>query len=107
MAVSYEIGEELDDVKISWPNPETGEPRDFSTGWTFEFKVGVLDSVAVLTKTTGITGAATFPNITIAFAADELNIAAATYVGQIKCRRTADSKDLIQQFDFPVTRVVT
>lgn len=107
MAVEYEIGEELDDIHISWPDPNTGEPRDFSTGWTFELKVGMLGSVAVLTKTTGITGNNVFPNIVIAFAADELNLAAATYVGQIKARRTSDNKDLIQQFEFPIKQVVT
>jgi hypothetical protein len=108
MAVSYEIGEELDDLHVSWPDPRTGQPRDFSGGlWAFEFKVGDLDSVAVLTKTTGITGAATFPNVVIAFAPDELNIAAKNYTGQVKARRSADNKDLICQFEFPVTRVVT
>jgi hypothetical protein len=107
MAVAYEIGEELDDVKISWPNPETGEPRNFASGWTFEFKVGQLGQVATLTKTTGITGSATFPNIVISFAAGELEIAAATYTGQVRARRTADNKDLICQFEFPVNQVVT
>ena len=107
MAVSYEIGEELDDIHVSWPDPATGLPRDFSTGWTFELKIGQLGAVAVVTKTTGIVGDDVFPNIVIAFAAGELDIADATYTGQIKARRTADSKDLIGQFEFPVTRVVT
>jgi hypothetical protein len=108
-AIEYEIGEELDDLKITWLDPlEDGSNiRDFSSGWTFEFKLGVLDSAAVLTKTTGITGAATAPNIIIAFAPEELVVAKNTYTGQLRARRTSDSKDLVTQFDMTIKAVVT
>lgn len=45
---------------------------DFATGYTFEVKL-LLGTVVALTKTTGITGAATAPNVTVAWAAGELN----------------------------------
>ena len=52
---------------------------DFSTGYTFSFKLGAVGSAAVFTKTTGITGAAGsgddrtgVPNVVISFTAGEL-----------------------------------
>jgi hypothetical protein len=106
VAVEYEIGEELDDLAITWTD-SGGNLRNFASGWTFEFKLGVLGSAAVLTKTTGITGAATAPNVTIAFAPEELVVANNTYVGQLRARRTSDSKDLFTQFDMTIKQVVT
>jgi hypothetical protein len=106
VAVEYEIGEELDDLAVTWTD-SVGNIRDFASGWTFEFKLGVLGSAAVLTKTAGITGAATSPNIVIAFATEELVVAANTYTGQLRARRTSDSKDLFTQFPVTIKAVVT
>jgi len=107
MPVEYEIGEELDDIEITW-NDSLGALRQFASGWTFELKIGALASAALVTKTTGITGANTAPNVRIAWSAGELDsVPAATYTGQLRARRTADSKDLFQQFDFTVKSVVT
>jgi hypothetical protein len=106
VAVEYEIGEELDDLAVTWTD-SSGAIRNFASGWTFEFKLGVLGSAAVLTKTTGITGAATAPNVTISFAPEELVVASNTYVGQLRARRGSDSKDLFTQFDMTVKAVVT
>jgi hypothetical protein len=107
MAVEYQIGEELDDIQITW-NDSLGGVRQFATGWTFELKIGALASAALVTKTTNIVGANTAPNVTISWAAGELDtLPAGTYTGQLKARRTADSKDLIQQFPFTMTAVVT
>ena len=106
MAVQYEIGEELDDLQVTWLDPD-GNVRNFSTGWTFELKIGQTGSAAVMTKTTGITGSATAPNLVVTFAAEELVMAAATYTAQLRARRTIDSKDLFQQFEMAIRPVVT
>jgi len=106
MAVEYEIGEELDDLQITWLDP-LGAVRQFASGWTFEFKLGVLGSAAALTKTTGITGANSSPNVTVAFAVEELVLAASTYTAQLRARRTSDNKDLFTQFDMTIKPVVT
>jgi hypothetical protein len=64
---------------------------DFTTGNTFEFKLGSAGAAAVLTKTSGITGAAGSgtelggtPNVTITFTPDELLVPADTYRWQLR-----------------------
>lgn len=103
----FEIGEELDDIELTWTDAEGGL-RPFLTGWTFEFKIGLVGSAANVTKSTGITGANTAPNIIIALAANDLDaIPAGEYIGQVKAHRTADNKDLITQFPVTINAVVT
>lgn len=103
----FEIGEELDDIELTW-NDSDGVIRNFASGWTFEFKLGLIGSAANLTKTTGITPAATAPNVTIALAANDLDtIPAGDYIGQVRARRTSDNKDLITQFPVTIKAVVT
>ena len=53
---------------------------DFSTGYTFELKlVAVNGQTVALTKTTGITGAATAPNFIVQWSTGELNITPGDY----------------------------
>ena len=61
-----------------------GTGPDFSSGWTFEVKVGTL------TKTTNITGAASGV-ITVAWAASDLDQTPNTYTAQLVATRTSDS----------------
>ena len=56
MATAYIIGAELPDLPITWQD-SAGDIIDFSTGWTFTLKLGTAGNPAVLTKTTGISGA--------------------------------------------------
>lgn len=53
---NYEAGDELGAVNLWWRN-SAGALIDFSAGYTFEVKLGYRSSTAVLTVTTGITGA--------------------------------------------------
>jgi hypothetical protein len=64
---------------------------DFSTGYTFSFKIGYPGQAALLTKTSGIVGAAGSgvdptgtPNVTVTFSAGELdNVPRGKYEWQI------------------------
>lgn len=72
MIFEHTIGSELPDDAFEWTDAQ-GAVIDFSTGWTFSVEVGFPGQDPVLTKTVGITGAATSPNVTIAWAAGELD----------------------------------
>jgi hypothetical protein len=103
----YIKGAELDDTTITWNDPD-GDPYDFSSGYTFTLKVGEKGQDATFTKTTGITGAATSPNVTVVWATTgELNsLAAGTHVLQLAARRTSDSRDLIMQSTIKIVEAV-
>ena len=73
-----------------WLSDSAGVLIDFSSGYTFSLKVGVPGSAALLTKTSGITGAVGSgvaptgtPNVTVAWSADELNLAPMGYTWQL------------------------
>lgn len=64
MILAYVEGATRPATTITWQ--EDDALVDFSTGWTFIAKLFVQGAAASLvTKTTGITGAATDPNVTI------------------------------------------
>lgn len=75
-----------------WLLAGDGSLIDYSTGYSFTFKIGIRGKTADLTKTTGITGAAGSgtetsgaPNVTIAFTAGELDaLAAGRYHWQLR-----------------------
>lgn len=61
-----------------WLLDDAGALIDFSSGYTFTFKIGPAGATAVFTKSTGITGAAGAgtapsgtPNVTLSFIAGE------------------------------------
>lgn len=94
MTVSYVAGALLEDMAVTWTDSD-GSVIDFSTGHTFEVKVGRRGS-KVFTKTTGITPAATAPNLTVAWAADDLGtLAPNDYDVEIIATRTSDAKPRI------------
>lgn len=95
MATPYNKGADLPDLAITWLD-HTGTLIDFSTGWDFEIKVGTPGQAALFTKTDGITGLDTAPNLVIAWATEgELNDLAPNkaYTVAITATRTADSKE--------------
>lgn len=105
---SYVIGAELGDLGISWYDTN-GALIDFSSGYTFTVKVGVRGEAALFTKTTGISGAATAPNVTVAWATSgELNsLASGSYALQVAARQTSSGKDRIQQGRINILKAVT
>lgn len=91
---SYVQGSDLPDLAINWYD-SAGNPVDFSSGWSYQVKVAPVNStVASFTKTTGVTGAATTPNLTISWATTgELNsLDAGSYVVQVRATRSSDDR---------------
>jgi hypothetical protein len=101
-ALLYHRTAERPDIQL-WLLDDDGTLIDFSTGYTFIFKIGHVGRAADFTKTTGITGAAGSggeaggaPNVTISFTSGELdNLARGGYVWQL--RATSGGLDRIYQ----------
>lgn len=108
MAAQYVVGSELGDLAITWDDSD-GDLIDFSSGYTFQVKVGEVGSAATFTKTTGCTGAATAPNLVVAWATSgELNdLTAGNYTVQVAATRTSDGKVRIQQGRITMLAAVT
>lgn len=75
----YRQNQELPSFAVSWSDRD-GNLIDFSTGYTFTLKLANSATGEVaLTKTTGIVGGDTAPNVVAAWAAGELNITPGSY----------------------------
>jgi hypothetical protein len=91
-AITLWSDQELPSTPFVW-NDRDGNLVDFSSGWTFTFEVS-LNGTIVLSKTSGITGSASSPNVTVDWAVNELAaLGAGDYTGRLIARRTADNKD--------------
>lgn len=91
--MTYYIGSELPDYPVTWRD-SAGAVPNFASGWTFTLKLGFPGRAPVLTKTTGITGAATAPNITVSWDAGEFDdLDPGTYVLELFARQTSSGKD--------------
>lgn len=95
-----------------WLADSAGTLIDFSTGYTFSFKIGDTGAAALLTKTTGITGAAGAgvaptgtPNIVVAWSAGELNVTPGQYAWELTC--TNSSLDRVFYGSFTILDTVT
>jgi hypothetical protein len=96
IVAEYTKGADLPDIVLDWRD-HTGALIPFATGHTFEVKVGErLGQPALLTKTSGITGADTSPNIRIQWLPQpgaELDLLdPGTYAVQVAAIRTSDGK---------------
>lgn len=96
MSLSYIQGADLPDATFEWRD-RLGALIDFSTGYTFVVKLGTPGSAATVTKSSGITGAATAPNVTVAWSTSgELNtLTPGVYTLDLIATRTSDSKQRI------------
>jgi hypothetical protein len=105
LSTSYIQGADLPDLTINWV---VGGVLLDMTGHTFVLRLGTPGDPAVLEKTTGITGAATSPNVTIAWATTgELNtLAAGFYQAHLVATRTSDSKQRIMPFGLTVRSAI-
>lgn len=84
-ALRYYQGAERPALKL-WLLDDDGSLIDFSAGYSFEFKVGLAGATPLLTKTSGIAGAAGagveptgVPNIVVTWSSGELAIATGAY----------------------------
>lgn len=105
--VEYVQGADLPDLAINWYD-RNKVLIDFTTGYTFELKVGKPGQTALVTKTGGFLASPVTPNITVQWAnAAELNtLTPGVYRAQLKATRTADSKSRFLLFDLEVTTPV-
>lgn len=111
MTVRYHATAERPALEL-WLVDDDGSLIDFSSGWTFVFKIGLPGNAALLTKSSSITGAAGAgsepdgtPNVTITWAAGELALTPGTYQGQLTA--TSSSLDRVFSFPFQILNVVT
>lgn len=104
--VEYVKTAALGDLKVTWLDTD-GDVIDFSAGYSFELKIGHGGSAASLTKTTGIAGASTAPNVTVAWDSDDLSDIRGDYVLQITATEDASSKPRILQKPIRIKDVVT
>lgn len=95
-----------------WLLDDDGSLIDFSSGYTFTFKVGEVGSAAILTKTSGIAGAVGAgveptgtPNVTVTWAAGELAITPGLYTWQLTANTTGN--DRLFEGTIRITGVIT
>lgn len=90
--IDYIVGADLPNLAVTWKD-SSGNVIDYSSGYTFAAKVGHRGTTS-FTKTTGITGAATSPNVLVQWAnTGELNsLAPGIYVLEIIATETATTK---------------
>lgn len=107
MAVEYAQGSDLPDLGLVWRDT-AGHLIDFSDGWTFEAKVGRLGETAQFSKTSGISGAATSPNVIIEWATSgELNtLPPGTYTLQLAATRSADARTRLYQTRIRIKKAI-
>lgn len=96
-AFEYVRGAELPALRLPWADRD-GFDIDFSSGWTFGLLIGHLGSLALVSKSSGISGGVGY--IDIAWSADpgfDLNtLPVGRYEAQITARRTGDNSDRVR-----------
>jgi hypothetical protein len=96
MSAEYIAGAEDPSLSVTW-TAHDGTLIDFSTGWTFVLKLYKTGVTPLITKTTGITGAATDPNVVIVWATNQLDIAPGAYRLEIKATKAGRDRYLRSQ----------
>lgn len=106
MAVEIYQNQELPDWGVEWPDRE-GVAVNFSSGYTFELRL-VRGGAVKLDKTTGITGSASFPNLTVVWDLGEMDdIDPGVHDCVIVATRTADGKHRTKNGTVVIKRLVT
>ena len=106
---AYRKDQELPALTVAWSDAN-GNLIDFSSGYTFTVKIALASapSAVLVSKTTGITGAATSPNITVDWSTTDWSTLTAAangtlYVAHLYARRTSDTKDRVFRPGDPIT----
>lgn len=110
-AVRYKRNAELPSLEIWWFDDDNNLV-DLSSASGFTLKVGNVGQAAVLTKTTGITGAAGSgtegsgtPNVTVAWAAGDLDLTPGAYTMELYATFPQGQRDL--ECSFTVLDTIT
>jgi hypothetical protein len=105
MSWIYATDQETPSFAVAWSDRD-GDLIDFTSGYTFELRlVHRTTGTVALTKTTGITGAATSPNVTVAWAAGELGITPGPYRAKLKAT-TGGADRRFRPGDEPIITIV-
>lgn len=105
--VYYRQGADLPSPAVTWTDDLDGL-IDFSSGWSFTLKVGFPGRDAVLTKTAGITGASTDPNVTISWSPDELGpVTPGAWPAELHAHNSSTNKDRIKEFILRIHQATT
>jgi hypothetical protein len=82
--ITYRKDAELPSLTLAWYD-SSGNLIDFSSDYTFELKlISKKTGAAELTKTNGIIGSATKPNIVVAWSSGDLNKTPGQYSVRLK-----------------------
>lgn len=88
-ALRYHAGAERPALKL-WLLDDDGTLINFSSGYTFQLRIGEVGAAAILEKTSGIIGAAGAgiepagtPNVTVSWSAGELALTPGAYTWQL------------------------
>lgn len=100
----YLSNAEYPSAQLTWKD-SAGNLIDFSTGYTFTVKLA-QNGTTVVTKTAGITGAATAPNVTIAWDLAELNITPGVYEMFVYARDAASKDRAFRPGNPPTIQIV-
>jgi hypothetical protein len=108
LTLEYIQGADLPDATFEWRD-RLNNLVDFSIAHTWQLKVGQSGSTAVMTKTTGISGAATAPNVTISWDASvDLNtLDPGSYEADLIATRTSDSRQRKLRFALKILPPIT
>lgn len=102
MTLTYDAGERLPDAHLTIYD-DTSSIVSLSSGYTFSLDVVDRTTGTVShTQSTGITGAATSPNVTVAWTTGFASITAGHYTLKVTATRTSDSKLRIWTFPLVV-----
>lgn len=109
--LSYRANAERPGLNIWWFD-DAGSLIDFSSGYTYSLKIGPKGGTALLTKTTGITGAAGAgveptgtPNIVVTWSTGELAITPGVY--ELELTATTSSTDRVLVADIVIIAALT
>lgn len=100
--IEYDVGETLPDCHLTVLDDERATIA-LASGYTFALAVVDVDTATnAHTQSTGITGASTAPNLTIAWTSGFASVTAGRYNLKVTGTRTSDSKTRIWSFPMEV-----
>jgi hypothetical protein len=102
-SIQYVQGSDLADLTIAWYDAKQ-QLIDFNAGYSYQVKVGYQGQSALITKTAGITGATTDPNLTIAWSVSDgfASLAPGFYILQVTATRNADGRKRSMQHSLEI-----
>ena len=103
--ITYKRDQSLPAWTVAWYNRNEAL-YDFATGWTFEVVLSNANTgTDVLTKTSGIVGYDTAPNVSVGWAAGELDVEPGTYFVLLSAIDGASRRNRFRPGNPPTIRI--